>query len=78
MKDRIQSQIFTHYPGSIEIGRQITKQEIRLAPPQQKIIVPELIEKLIEQIAVEARQSEYVDEKAGFLHDWRSLPMKVW
>lgn len=65
LKDRIQSQIFTHYPGSIEIGRQITKQEIRLAAPQQKIIVPELIEKLIEQIAVEARQSEYVDEKSG-------------
>lgn len=65
LKDRIQSQIFTHYPGSIEIGRQITKQEVRLAKDQQRVVVPELIEKLIEQIAVEARQSEFVDEKSG-------------
>jgi magnesium chelatase subunit I len=65
LKDRIQSQIFTHYPGNIEIGRQITKQEIRLAEPQKKVEVPELIEKIIEQIAVEARQSEFVDEKSG-------------
>ncbi len=66
LKDRIQSQIFTHYPTNIEIGRAITKQEIKLSPYQQKVItVPELIERLIEQIAVEARSNEYVDEKSG-------------
>ena len=66
LKDRIQSQIFTHYPATIEIGRAITKQEVSLSPFQQKAIkVPELIERLIEQIAMEARDNEYVDEKSG-------------
>jgi magnesium chelatase subunit I len=66
LKDRIQSQIFTHYPESIEIGRAITRQEVQLSDFQKKaIIVPELIEQLIEQIAVEARSNEYVDEKSG-------------
>lgn len=65
LKDRIQSQIFTHYPGSIEIGRKITEQEVRLAESQKKVIVPDLIAKLIEQIAIEARSSEFVDEKSG-------------
>ncbi len=66
LKDRIQSQIFTHYPATIEIGRAITKQEVNLSPFQQSAIkVPELIERLIEQIAVEARDNEYIDEKSG-------------
>jgi magnesium chelatase subunit I len=66
LKDRIQSQIFTHYPESIEVGRAITLQEVNLSPFQQKsIMVPELIERLIEQIAVEARSNEFVDEKSG-------------
>jgi magnesium chelatase subunit I len=66
LKDRIQSQIFTHYPESIEVGRAITRQEVKLSPFQKKAIkVPELIERLIEQIAVEARANEFVDEKSG-------------
>ena len=66
LKDRIQSQIFTHYPQSIELGRRITQQEVNLSDFQKKsIVVPELIERLIEQIAVEARDNEYVDEKSG-------------
>jgi magnesium chelatase subunit I len=66
LKDRIQSQIFTHYPQSIEIGRRITQQEVNLSEFQkQSIVVPELIERIIEQIAVEARDNEYVDEKSG-------------
>ena len=66
LKDRIQSQIFTHYPATIEIGRTITKQEVKLSEFQQEAItVPELIARLIEQIAVEARSNEFVDEKSG-------------
>jgi len=66
LKDRIQSQIFTHYPKNIEIGREITLQEVQLTDHQQKnIIVPDIISRLIEQIAVEARSSEYIDEKSG-------------
>lgn len=65
LKDRIQSQIYTHYPESNEIGRTITKQEIKRLPGQENIDVPQVIEKLIEQIAIEARESEYIDAKSG-------------
>lgn len=66
LKDRIQSQIMTHYPKSIELAKEITKQEAKLTDSQKKNIqVPEIIKDLIEQISVEARMSEYVDEKSG-------------
>ncbi|WP_114748039.1 P-loop NTPase family protein [Pleomorphovibrio marinus] len=66
LKDRIESQIITHYPKTIEIGRKITEQEAKLQDkPLSRIHVPELMKDLIEQIAVEARNSEYVDEKSG-------------
>lgn len=66
LKDRIESQIITHYPKSIEIGKKITAQESKLeGKPLQDIYVPELMKDLIEQIAIEARGSEYVDEKSG-------------
>ena len=65
LKDRIQSQIYTHYPESNLIGRIITKQEIKRQKGQVNIVVPEVIEKLIEQIAIEARKSEFIDAKSG-------------
>jgi magnesium chelatase subunit I len=66
LKDRIESQIITHYPKSIEIGKKITAQEANLAgKPVEHIHVPELMKDLIEQIAIEARGSEFVDEKSG-------------
>lgn len=66
LKDRIQAQIVTHYPDSIAVGMQITKQEAKITDEQKQVVfVPEIIEELIEQIAVEARQSEYVDVKSG-------------
>ncbi|MEP0713933.1 MAG: magnesium chelatase, partial [Algoriphagus sp.] len=66
LKDRIESQIITHYPKSIEIGRRITAQEANLVgKPVDYIYVPELMKDLIEQIAIEARGSEFVDEKSG-------------
>ncbi|MEL6560630.1 MAG: sigma 54-interacting transcriptional regulator [Bacteroidota bacterium] len=66
LKDRIDSQIITHYPKSIEIGRRITSQEADIKEEQQqRVSVNELAKDLIEQIAFEARESEYVDEKSG-------------
>ena len=66
LKDRIESQIITHYPKSIEIGKRITAQEAKLNDkPTDRIHVPELMKDLIEQVAIEARHSEYVDEKSG-------------
>ena len=65
LKDRIQSQIYTHYPETNEIGRVITKQEVKKSRGQENIRVPLVIEKLIEQIAIEARKSEFIDAKSG-------------
>jgi magnesium chelatase subunit I len=66
LKDRIQSQILTHYPPDIITARDITKQEIRLQPEQkQSIFMPEVLEYLLETVVVEARESEMVDEKSG-------------
>jgi magnesium chelatase subunit I len=66
LKDRIDSQIITHYPKSIEIGKKITQQEAQLEPEQQQRVQSfELAKDLVEQIAFEARESEYVDAKSG-------------
>lgn len=66
LKDRIDSQIVTHYPKTLEIGKRITLQEANIKPEQEELVTTNaLIEDLIEQIAFEARQSEYVDAKSG-------------
>ncbi|MEO6901646.1 MAG: magnesium chelatase [Bacteroidia bacterium] len=66
LKDRIGSQILTHYPKSIELSKQITAQEARLSKEQrQHIEVGDLIATIIERIAFEARESEFVDSKSG-------------
>src|ERR1017187_8962176 len=66
LKDRIESQIITHYPKTVEISRAITEQEAAILPEQlQKVEVPDLCRLLIEQLAMEARKSEFVDQKSG-------------
>jgi len=66
LKDRIQSQIITHYPRTIEISRAITEQEADILEEQKtRVTVAEIHRKLVEQIAVEARKSEFVDQKSG-------------
>lgn len=66
LKDRIDSQILTHYPKSIQVSRSITEQEARSAEAQKSTIkVHDLLKDLIEKIAFEARQSEYIDAKSG-------------
>lgn len=65
LKDRIDSQIITHYPKTLDIGKRITQQEANLKPEQKSITVHELAKDLIEQIAFEARKSEFIDAKSG-------------
>lgn len=66
LKDRIDSQIITHYPKTLEIGKRITEQEARLKDVHRKnITINEIAKDLIEQVAFEARKSEYVDAKSG-------------
>src|SRR5690606_37495000 len=66
LKDRIESQILTHYPKTIDVSRAITFQEARLSPQQKSLIeVDGLLKNLIEQVAFEARKSEFIDQKSG-------------
>lgn len=66
LKDRIGSQILTHYPDDIETARKITEQESHLDERQiNTVYVPDLAKDLLEQISFEARTSEYVDAKSG-------------
>jgi magnesium chelatase subunit I len=66
LKDRIESQILTHYPKSIETSLAITEQEAAINKEQSdKVKVSDLIKRLIEQVAFEARGSELVDKKSG-------------
>ena len=66
LKDRIGSQILTHYPESIDTAKIITEQEANLDTRQtEHVHVPELAKDLLEQISFEARQSEFVDIKSG-------------
>lgn len=66
LKDRIQSQILTHYPRNIETALQITEQEAGIHEEQaRKVTISDLVKRLIEQISFEARSNEYVDKKSG-------------
>ncbi|MCW3073797.1 MAG: magnesium chelatase [Flaviaesturariibacter sp.] len=65
LKDRIQSQILTHYPKTLEHALSITEQEADIEEQKEKVAVSDLVKRLIEQVAFEARSSEFVDKKSG-------------
>jgi magnesium chelatase subunit I len=66
LKDRIGSQILTHYSADIKTAKKITHQESeKLENRHCKVHVPELAKDILEQIAFEARKSEYIDYKSG-------------
>ena len=66
LKDRIGSQILTHYPKDRATARKITEQEAKLDPAQnEKVEIPAVALELLEQIAFEARDNEYIDAKSG-------------
>jgi magnesium chelatase subunit I len=66
LKDRIESQILTHYPKDIDTALAITEQEAEIDEEQKTMVrVSDLAKRLIEQVAFEARASEFVDKKSG-------------
>lgn len=66
LKDRIGSQIFTHYPKTIALAKQITEQEAKISDADKlNIKIPDLAKNLLEEVAFAARDSEYVDAKSG-------------
>jgi magnesium chelatase subunit I len=65
LKDRIDSQILTHYPRSLDDAIRITEQEAHIVREGKQIRVPHFFREIVEQIAIEARKSEFVDQKSG-------------
>ncbi len=66
LKDRIGSQILTHYPETLKTARTITEQETaEAAKEKNNVYVPELAKDILEQISFEARESEFIDAKSG-------------
>ncbi|MGN6647792.1 MAG: sigma 54-interacting transcriptional regulator [Cytophaga sp.] len=66
LKDRIDSQILTHYPKTVTVSKEITAQEANISAHQRKHVhIDDLLSILIEEIAFQARQSEFVDQKSG-------------
>jgi magnesium chelatase subunit I len=65
LKDRIGSEIRTHYPEDIEEGIRITAQETWSERPSAKIEIPHYIRQIVEQIAFAAREDKKVDKRSG-------------
>lgn len=66
LKDRIESQILTHYPTEIDIATAITRQEANIHKDQrERVRVPDVLHELMESVSFQARESEFVDEKSG-------------
>ena len=79
LKDRIGSTIVTHYPRERDIGIAITRQEAGLdLGGEQPVLVPPFMERVIEEIAVAARRSQFVDQSSGVsarfsVSNWRTM-----
>ena len=66
LKDRIESQILTHYPRTVEVAQTITSQEAAITAEQSaKVTIPDDAKNLLEMISFNARESDFVDEKSG-------------
>ena len=66
LRDRIQSQIVTHYPATRDQGMAITAQEAWVdRGAGVEVRVPVFMRELIEEVAIQARKSEYVDQNSG-------------
>ncbi len=65
LKDRIGSEIVTHYPETVELGMQITAQEAWTQRAGRAVRVPTLLAELVERVAFEARVDKRVDRRSG-------------
>ncbi len=65
LKDRIGSEIMTHYPLTLELGMQITKQEAWTDRDGRQFEIPQFIGEMIERVAFEARVDKRIDHRSG-------------
>ena len=65
LKDRIGSEIRTHYPATVEEGIAITTQEAWAARNGTKLVIPKYVREVIERIAFAAREDKKIDKRSG-------------
>jgi len=65
LKDRIGSEILTHYPETVDLGIDITRQEAWTKRDNRPVRIPEFISEVIERIAFEARTDRRIDKRSG-------------
>jgi len=65
LKDRIGSEIQTHYPESVETGMTITEQEAWTERGERTVRIPDFIAEVVERIAFEAREDKRIDKRSG-------------
>ncbi|MFB3143905.1 MAG: sigma 54-interacting transcriptional regulator [Candidatus Methylomirabilales bacterium] len=65
LRDRVGSEIRTHYPLTIEDGVAITAQEAWLGRDEDKLYIPPFLFEIVERIAFLARESKYIDKRSG-------------
>src|SRR2546421_6697831 len=74
LKDRIGSEVVTHYPHTVDLGTAITGQEAWLERDGRPVKLPPFIAELIERVAFEAREDKRVDRRSGVS---QRLPISV-
>jgi magnesium chelatase subunit I len=65
LKDRIGSEILTHYPETVELGMEITEQEAWTVRDAKPVRVPDFISEVVERVAFEARTDKRIDKRSG-------------
>lgn len=65
LKDRIGSEIRTHYPVTVEDGMSITAQEAWTGRPSGQVLIPQFIREIVERVAFEAREDRRIDSASG-------------
>jgi magnesium chelatase subunit I len=65
LKDRIGSEVITHYPRTVQLGMEITAQEAWTSRGGKPVDIPDFVLEVIERVAFEAREDKRVDKRSG-------------
>ena len=74
LKDRIGSEVLTHYPETVGLGMQITAQEAWTERGARAARIPDFVSEVVERVAFEARTDKRVDRRSGVS---QRLPISV-
>src|SRR3712207_7713746 len=74
LKDRIGSEIITHYPETVQLGMSITEQEAWTERDGKTVRIPDFISEVVERVAFEARTDKRIDRRSGVS---QRMPIKI-